>query len=85
MPRKPTANLTWFACCGPAQAALLTGWGYRRSPAASLGETMAWVLDTYPEERTRHAQELRQMGVLVGEFPTEDEAFAAAKAALMGE
>lgn len=81
MPRKSASELTWFACCGPAQTALLTGCGCRRSPAAARGGMMAWVL----EERVRHAQELRRMGVLVGEFSTEREAFAAARAALLQE
>jgi hypothetical protein len=45
------------------------------------GNRVAWVLDAYPEERAGHTRDLRRHGMLVGEFPTEKEAFAAACAA----
>jgi hypothetical protein len=50
-----------------------------------LRQDDGWAQDAYPEQRKRHAQELRRAGLLVGEFPSEREAFAAAYAALMQE
>jgi hypothetical protein len=43
-PAKPVTRLTWFACCGSAQAAFLIGRGI--SPQPGLGKAMAWVLVT---------------------------------------
>jgi hypothetical protein len=54
-------------------------------PRPGRGKWMAWVLDAYPEERASHARELRRRGLLVGEFPTEYEAWDAVHAALMKE
>jgi hypothetical protein len=46
------------------------------------GRHTVWAQDFYPEERERHTREL-QGDVLVGEFPTRQEAMNAAMACLV--
>jgi hypothetical protein len=61
-------NFTWFACCTSRRA---RGW------------RAAWVRFSTPWEREDNLRELANPGVvLLGEFPTEKEAFDAACAAL---
>jgi len=74
---------TYLACCGhrrhTAQAMLACN-SRETAQIAAKGVRIAWAQDVYPDERERHMASLRRQGLLVGEYPTWEEAFAAAKA-----
>jgi hypothetical protein len=84
--RSPIQPLTWLACCGPKHNHLwfvLYASDGRNARIASNGQRVAWAQNVYPAERLTHIAALRSEGVLVGEFPTYEAAFAAACAELV--